>query len=74
MEKFLTMKEVAAYLRLSTQSVKRMIEDGRLSAHKIGRSSYRIPEGAVDALLTQTLSRATTGPLEETLKEKETRP
>lgn len=67
---FLTMKEVAEYLRLSTQSVKRMIEDGRLSAHKIGRSSYRIPEGAVDALLSKTLSRATADPLEETLKEK----
>jgi excisionase family DNA binding protein len=58
MEKFLTMKEVAAYLRLSTQSVRRMIEDGRLAAHKIGRCSYRIPEDAVSALLSQTLSGA----------------
>ena len=71
---FLTMKEVAAYLRLSTQSVKRMIEDGRLSAHKIGRNSYRIPEDAVGALLRKTLSKATAGPLEGTVKEKETRP
>ncbi len=57
MDKFLTMKEVAAYLRLSTQSVKRMIEDGRLAAHKIGPNSYRISELAVGELLTQTQSR-----------------
>jgi excisionase family DNA binding protein len=58
MEKFMTIKEVGAYLRLSAQSVKRMIEDGRLGAHKIGRCSYRIPEGAVRALLMQTLTGA----------------
>ncbi len=74
MDKFLTMKEVGAYLRLSTQSVKRMIEDGRLAAHKIGRCSYRIPEDAVGALLSKTLSRATADPLKGTLKEKEMRP
>jgi excisionase family DNA binding protein len=55
MDKFITMKEVGAYLRLSTQSGKRMIEDGRVAAHKIGRCSYRIPEDAVDALLTNTI-------------------
>jgi excisionase family DNA binding protein len=57
METFMTMKEVGQYLRLSTQSVKRLIDDGRLAAHRIGRCSYRIPEDAVKALLTQTLAK-----------------
>ena len=70
MEKFMTIKEVAVYLRLSGQTVKRMIEDGRLEAHKIGRCSYRIPENAVKALLTQTLSRACVDALEAVRKEK----
>ena len=56
-ETFMTMKEVGAYLRLSTQTVKRLIEDGRLAAHRIGRCSYRVPEDAVQALLTQTMTR-----------------
>jgi len=57
METFMTMKEVGAYLRISTQSVKRLIEDGRLAAHRIGRCSYRVPEDAVQALLSQTMTR-----------------
>jgi excisionase family DNA binding protein len=57
MENFLTIREVAEYLRLSTQSVRRMIEDGRLAAHKIGPCSYRIPDMAVSSMLAQTLSR-----------------
>ena len=71
MEKFMTMKEVAAYLRLSTQSVKRMIEEGHLAAHRIGRCSYRISEDAVRALLSQTLSGAVGRALEVALKVKE---
>ena len=47
MGNFLTIKEVAEFLRLSKQSVKRLIENGRLAAHRIGRCSYRIPEDAV---------------------------
>jgi excisionase family DNA binding protein len=70
MEKFMTIKEVGAYLRLSAQSVKRMIEDGRLGAHKIGRCSYRIPEGAVRALLTQTLAGAFVDAFEAALEER----
>jgi excisionase family DNA binding protein len=67
-DKFLTIKEVAAHLRLSLQSVKRLIEDGRLAAHKIGRSSYRIPEGAVKALLTQSLTKVSVDAFESALK------
>ena len=69
MDKFMTMKEVGAYLRLSTQSVKRLIEDGRLAAHKIGRCSYRIPESAVSALLTQTQAKAFINAFETVLEE-----
>lgn len=65
----MTMKEVGAYLRLSTQSVKRMIEDGRLSAHRIGRCSYRIPEEAVRTLLTQTYFKAFADALKVALQE-----
>ena len=49
----------------------RLIEDGRLLAHKIGRSSYRIPEGAVKALLTQSLAKAFVDAFETALKEKQ---
>jgi excisionase family DNA binding protein len=70
MDKFLTIKEVAEHLRLSTQSVRRLIEDGRLAAHKIGRCSYRIPEDAVQALLTQTLAGAFVGSFEAALEVK----
>jgi excisionase family DNA binding protein len=43
-ETLLTIKEVATWLRLSTQTIKRMIEDGRLPAHRLGACSYRIVE------------------------------
>lgn len=55
------MKEVGVYLRISTQTVKRLIDDGRLPAHRIGRCSYRIPQDAVKTLLLETLA---TGPNE----------
>lgn len=58
MNEFMTIKEVGAYLRLSAQSIKRLIRDGRLVAHRFGQCSYRISEEAVQALLTKTLARA----------------
>lgn len=57
MSEFMTIKEVGAFLRLSAQSIKRLIREGRLTAHRIGKCSYRIPEEAVNVLLTQTLAR-----------------
>ena len=47
-----------------------MIEDGRLAAHKIGPCSYRIPDMAVSAMLTQTLSRTVVDTVEGTLEDK----
>ena len=72
MEKFMTMKEVGAYLRLSTQTVKRLIQRGRLTAHRIGPCSYRIPEDAVQALLTQTLAGALVDSFEAAVKDQNT--
>ena len=68
MSEFLTIKEVGLFLRLSAQSVKRLIREGRLTAHRIGKCSYRIPEEAVKVLLTQTLARKVNA-LEQTSKE-----
>jgi len=57
MNEFMTIKEVGAYLRLSAQSVKRLIREGRLTAHRFGQCSYRISGEAIQALLTQTLAK-----------------
>src|SRR6516164_603434 len=51
MSEFLTIEEIGLFLRLSAQSVKRLIREGRLTAHRIGKCSYRIPEEAVKVLL-----------------------
>lgn len=56
MDEFMTIKEVGAYLRVSAQSVKRLIREGNLAAHRIGRCSYRIPGEAVKMLLAHTLA------------------
>jgi len=53
----MTIKEVGALLRLSAQSIKRLIREGRLTAHRFGKCSYRIPSEAVNVLLTQTLAK-----------------
>jgi excisionase family DNA binding protein len=57
MNEFMTIKEVGAYLRLSAQSVKRLIREGRLTAHRFGQCSYRISGEAIQALLAQTLAK-----------------
>ena len=57
MNEFMTIKQVGAHLRLSAQSIKRLIREGRLVAHRFGQCSYRISEDAVQALLTQTLAK-----------------
>ena len=57
MNEFMTIKEVGSHLRLSAQSIKRLIREGRLVAHKFGQCSYRISEEAVQALLTQTRAK-----------------
>jgi excisionase family DNA binding protein len=57
MNEFMTIKEVGAHLRLSVQSIKRLIREGRLTAHRFGQCSYRISAEAVQALLTKTLAK-----------------
>jgi excisionase family DNA binding protein len=44
--RFLTVFEVAAIMRLSKQTVYRLVQAGDLQATRVGRS-YRIPEHAV---------------------------
>ncbi len=41
--RLLTIREVAEYLRVDPKTVRRLIEDGELAAHKIGRQ-WRISE------------------------------
>jgi excisionase family DNA binding protein len=48
----LTIDEVAAYLRYSRKTIRRMIDDGRLAGVMLGRS-WRIPKQALAALLEQ---------------------
>jgi excisionase family DNA binding protein len=51
-EKLLTIEEVAKILRVSTRSVNRYIESGRLKASKIG--VWRIKQMDLDTFLEQT--------------------
>ena len=51
-EKLLTIEEVAAILRVSTRSVNRYIESGKLKASKIG--VWRIKRSDLDNFLEQT--------------------
>jgi len=47
---FLTITEVAAFLRVSTRSVRRWVETGDLPAVRIGRQ-YRVRRDDVDRLV-----------------------
>jgi excisionase family DNA binding protein len=71
MDKFMTIREVAAHLRMSHQSVRRLILDGRLAAHKIGRCSYRVREDAIRVMLMQTLAKTSVNTSESALERKE---
>lgn len=51
-DKLLTIEEVAEILRVSTRTVVRYIESGRLKASKIG--VWRIKQSDVDAFLEKT--------------------
>lgn len=51
-EKLLTVKEVAAYLRVSERSVLRYIEAGKLKASKVGW--WRIKQSDLDNFLKTT--------------------
>ena len=51
-ERLLTVREVAAALRVSTMTVYRLIRAGELRALRVGHS-YRIRESDVDAYLEE---------------------
>ena len=53
-ERFLTVREVAEQMRVSTMTVYRLIKAGDLRAARVGRS-YRLREGEVDAYLQRGL-------------------
>jgi len=52
MDKLLTLKEVAKYLRVSERSVLRYIEAGRLTASKVGW--WRIKQSDLNKFLRET--------------------
>lgn len=51
---FLTVGEVAEYMRLSRMTVYRMIERGEIPALRVGRS-FRVPKAALDNVLERTI-------------------
>jgi chromosome partitioning protein len=53
MERLLSTQEVAARLAIDTKTVRRYLQQGKLTGSRIGRD-YRIPETAVAALLRRT--------------------
>ena len=46
---FLTIKELAAILRVDHKTIRNAIRDGRIEAVRVGRA-FRIPSSAIDAL------------------------
>jgi len=56
MDKLLTIKEVAKYLRVSERSVNRYIESGRLRASRIGQ--WRIKESDLERFLDRNSNKA----------------
>lgn len=55
--RFLTVAEVAAMMRVSRMTVYRMVHAGELPAIRFGKS-FRVPESAVDAVLTQHVAES----------------
>ena len=53
-DRFLTVREVAALMRVSTMTVYRLIKAGDLAATRVGRS-YRLRETEIDAYLGRDL-------------------
>lgn len=52
-EKLITIKEVAEYLRLSEEEVKRLVDMGVIPAYKIGGSFLRFRREQIDAIKTE---------------------
>jgi len=58
--KFLTVAEVAEMARVSRMTVYRMVHSGELPAVRVGKS-YRVPQAAVDELLSGGLDSSSGG-------------
>ncbi len=52
-EKLLSIKEVAEYLRLSEEEVKRLVDIGEIPAYKIGGSFLRFRKEQIDAIRSE---------------------
>jgi excisionase family DNA binding protein len=55
--RFLTVAEVAQFMRVSTMTVYRLIKAGELASVRVGKS-YRISEDDVDAYLAKSYTEA----------------
>jgi excisionase family DNA binding protein len=55
MEAYLSRKETADYLGVTTKTVDRYIADGRLAAVRLGPRMVRIPTASIEALLTEAV-------------------
>lgn len=56
-QRFLTVAEVAAIMRVSRMTVYRMVHDGQIASIKVGRS-FRVPKSAVDSYLRAAYTEA----------------
>lgn len=52
--RFLTVAEVAEFMRVSKMTVYRMVHNGDIPAVRVGRS-FRVPQAAVEEMLAQGL-------------------
>lgn len=52
-EKLLSIKEVAEYLKLSEEEVKRLVDTGVIPAYKIGDTFLRFRKEQIDAIVTE---------------------
>ena len=55
-ERLLTVQEAADWLRVNPRTIRKMIQEGRLTAYRVGGAlsgEYRIAESALQALRTQ---------------------
>jgi excisionase family DNA binding protein len=57
MEKLLKVREVAARLGVSRQTVSKYIRDGQLKAQELGPRSTRIAESEIDRFLAEMESK-----------------
>ncbi len=56
-ERFLTVAEVAAQMRVSRMTVYRLVHDGAIASVRVGRS-FRVPESAVHTYLEKAYTEA----------------